>query len=406
MTKSVPTVTLSAQQQAALTKVGSWKKSRSSPFFMLAGFAGTGKTTIAKLLAADVGDPVYFAAYTGKAAHVLRRTGLENACTIHQLIYTPRDKCEDHLRGLLHKRQKLATGIHVPDRDAKLALLDLEIARERQNLSRPEFTLNEESPLREARLLVVDEYSMIDERTGRDLLSFGCPVLALGDPGQLPPISGRCFFDRSPDVMLTEIHRQAAENPIIRMSKDVREGRSLRPGQYGSSHVIPRSTLDGVGLAKLISSADQLLVGMNKTRIHFNAEIRKMRGHESTLPEPGDRLVCLRNNHDERLINGQIFTVKRSKPGRFIQLWLESEDGQRTACVAHPDYFTGDPTKLLPGQKKTANEFDYGYALTVHKAQGSQWDKVLLIDEWYGRDRAKWLYTAITRTAESITVLC
>ena len=58
---------------------------------------------------------------------------------------------------------------------------------------------------------------MVDEDLGRDLLSFGKPVLVLGDPAQLPPVKGGGFFtEAEPDVMLTEVHRQAADNPIIR----------------------------------------------------------------------------------------------------------------------------------------------------------------------------------------------
>ena len=247
---------------------------------------------------------------------------------------------------------------------------------------------------------------MVDEQTGKDLLSFGCPILALGDPGQLPPIYGQGYFSGKPDVLLTEIHRQAAENPIIRMSKDVREGKALRPGQYGSSQVVLKDKMTPQSLGALLFDTDQLLVGTNKTRHHFNNEIRKMFGYGEPFPVVGDRLVCLRNNHDERLLNGQLFKVTRVHGGgKFIQLHLEGEDGAKTSCLAHRDYFGGDPTKLLPTQKKQANEFDYGYALTVHKAQGSQWDHVVLVDEWRGKDRQKWLYTAITRAAESIVVL-
>lgn len=398
------TFSLSPQQERALGLVNAWRRSPSQPFFLLAGFAGTGKTTIAKILAADVDGPVYYAAYTGKAAHVLRKTGLDQVSTIHQLIYTPRDKCEDHLTSLLRKRADLVSlGKWTP---GQLAKLDEKIAKERQNLHRPEFTLNQQSPLEDAALLVLDEYSMVDEQTGKDLLSFGCPILALGDPGQLPPIYGQGFFAGKPDVLLTEIHRQAAENPIIRISKDVREGKSLRPGQYGTSRVVDKTTLTPQIMAEMILDADQLLVGTNKTRHHFNTEVRKMYGHTDPCPVVGDRLVCLRNNHDERLLNGQLFTVTRTSGGaKFIQLNLVGEDGSKTSCLAHRDYFGGDPSKLLPTQKKQANEFDYGYALTVHKAQGSQWDKVVLVDEWRGKDRQKWLYTAITRAAESIVVL-
>jgi len=396
-------VKLSPQQEQAAVTVSRWLRTRSQPFFQLAGFAGTGKTTIARTLAEDADGPVFYAAYTGKAALVLRKSGVENASTIHRLIYTPRDKCDEHLRDLRERRRKLAEKSPLPEDE--LAKIDVEIAREMSNLKRPEFTLNGESPLWNASLVVIDEYSMVDEQTGRDLLSFGCPVLALGDPGQLPPVQGRRFFTRDPDVMLTEIHRQAEGNPIIRLSKEIREGHELRPGQYGESRVVRRCTLSNSALGKIIKDSDQLLVGTNVTREGFNRQVRKMYDRTAPYPVPGDKLVCLRNNHQEGLLNGQTFTVKRVTVKHYLEMHLEGEDGERLACVAHRHHFEHREGELLPYEVRLANEFTYGYALTVHKAQGSQWNRVALVDEWHFKDRKKWLYTAVTRAAQSITIL-
>jgi exodeoxyribonuclease V len=394
---------LSSQQEKALDAVGRWLRNhrQESPYFMLAGYAGTGKTTIARRLAESASGLVYYAAYTGKAAHVLRKTGIENVSTIHQLIYTPRDKCDEHLSSLRSRRLRLLDQKPLPQDE--LNDLDDAIAREITNLRRPEFFLNTASPLMNASLIVIDEYSMVDEQTGRDLLSFGCPVLALGDPGQLPPVQGRRFFARSPDALLTQIHRQASENPIIQMSMEVREGRSLKPGQYGTSKVVRRGSMSNAAVGRVIQESDQLLVGTNNTRFQFNHQIRKMYGRTTPNPEAGDKLVCLRNNHQEGLLNGQTFTVARVSPrGPFLELRLVGEDGERKSCISH--HF-GPGTPLTPAEAKQANEFDFGYALTVHKAQGSQWDKVAIVDEWHFKDRDKWLYTAITRAAESVTIM-
>ena len=244
----------SSQQESALRLAERWRRVRSSPYFMLAGYAGTGKTTLARHLAAGAGGQVFFAAYTGKAAHVLRKTGIEGASTIHKLIYLPREKSEEKLRDL--ERDLAACGEGHP---RKAVRLRSEIAAELENLRRPDFTLNTDSPLRGAALVVVDEYSMVDQQTGRDLLSFGCPVLALGDPGQLPPVRGTQFFSGEPDVVLTQVHRQAEGSPIIRMSRDVREGRALVPGKYGSSSVLRRSQVSGPQLAEMMLGADQNL---------------------------------------------------------------------------------------------------------------------------------------------------
>lgn len=397
---------LSAQQEKALDSVGRWLRnySREDPYFILSGYAGTGKTTIAKRLAESAKGPVYYAAYTGKAAHVLRRTGIQNASTIHRLIYTPRDRCDEHLRTLQARRLLILEKKPIPQNE--LDLVDDSIARERANLRRPDFNLNTASPLSEASLVVVDEYSMVDEQTGRDLLSFGCPVLALGDPGQLPPVQGRRFFAREPDALLTEIHRQAAENPIIKLSMEIREGRSLKPGKYGSSLVVRRGTMSSTTVGKVIRESDQLLVGTNTTRAQFNQQIRKMYGRNEPYPMEGDKLVCLRNNHQEGLLNGQTFTVARvNDKTAYLQLRLVGEDGEKISCMAHRYTFDAGDECVSQAEVKLANEFDYGYALTVHKSQGSQWDKVAIVDEWTFKDRNKWLYTAITRAAESVTIM-
>ena len=393
----------SPQQQQALDRVGRWLKTRDKPVFQLAGYAGTGKTTLARHLAESVEGTVYFAAYTGKAAHVLMKSGARNVSTIHKLIYKPKDKSQQHLKELTAERAHLLTLDPVPSEMLKKC--EDAIKAEQHNLSRPMFALNEESPLESAALLVVDEYSMIDRTMGEDLLSFGCPILALGDPGQLPPVRGESFFNQPPDILLTEIHRQAKDNPIIWMSQEVREGRALAPGRYGDSRVVPYQQMPREDLQAVVLSTDQLLVGKNATRISSNNRARELLGRRGPLPEQGDKLVCLRNNHDVGLLNGQIWRARADAvfDGEYAILDLEGEDAQRLEVVAHVDYFHGRTPEHWT--KKDAEEFDYGNALTVHKSQGSQWNNVLLFDEWYGKDRRQWLYTAVTRAAERIDIV-
>ncbi len=196
---------LGSQQEAALKAVSDWLKRGSPQVFRLFGFAGTGKTTLAKRLAEDVDGGVLFCAYTGKAASVMRARGCPDASTIHSLIYRTREDTEGG----------------------------------------PAFTLNRTGPVSKAALVVIDECSMVDGDLGNDLLSFGTPVLVLGDPAQLPPVKGGGFFtEAEPDVMLTEVHRQAADNPIVRLAMTVREGGRLEFGAYGESRVIPRRDID------------------------------------------------------------------------------------------------------------------------------------------------------------------
>ncbi len=358
----------SPQQDSALTDVSRWLKSEGRQVFRLFGYAGTGKTTLAKHLAENIDSNVCFAAFTGKAALVMRARGCEGARTLHSLIYRPRE-------------------------------LDTE---------EPKFVLNSESDAAKAALIVVDECSMVDEELGRDLLSFGKPVLVLGDPAQLPPVKGGGFFtEAEPDCMLTEIHRQAADNPIVRLSMEVREGGQLDIGRYGESRVIRRADIDTAS----VTGADQILVGMNKTRRAYNRRMRDILGFKSVTPEANDKLVCLKNDRPKGLLNGSLWRVKTCanlRRGRLRMTVAPEEDQsakpQRIGVV--PQFFESDE-EVPFSLRKNSDEFDYGYALTVHKSQGSQWDDVIVFDEsWAFREhRHRWLYTAITRASERLTVV-
>lgn len=359
----------SPQQDQALKDVGRWLQGRDGrQVFRLFGFAGTGKTTLARHLAEGVDGDVVFAAFTGKAALVMRARGCTNARTIHSLIYRPKEVDSEE----------------------------------------PSFVINEDSEAAEAKLIIVDECSMVDEELGRDLLSFNRPVLVLGDPAQLPPVKGGGYFtEAEPDVMLTEVHRQAADNPIIRLSMQVRDGERLSTGDYGDTKVIRRDAIDAMAVTK----ADQVLVGLNRTRRLYNKRIRELFGHTSTMPEPGDKLVCLRNDRTKGLLNGGIWRVKTSAgiSRKKLRMTVTPEDDmvrkpQRIGVA--PEFFLSED-EVPFAIRKGSDEFDFGYALTVHKAQGSQWDDVVLFDESYAfrEHRSRWLYTAVTRAAQRLTVV-
>jgi exodeoxyribonuclease-5 len=359
----------SPQQDEALTRVHQWLKHGSPQIFRLFGYAGTGKTTLARHFAEGIDGDVAFGAFTGKAAHVLRQKGCTDAATIHSLIYRP---------------QAVET-------------------------EEPSFVINREAAAAKADLIVIDECSMVDEELGRDLLSFGTPVLVLGDPAQLPPVKGGGFFtDHEPDVLLTEVHRQARDNPIIRMSMTIREGGELDFGEQGDSRVIRRRDIDATAVLK----TDQVLVGTNKTRRGFNKRIRELMGFRDPYPAAGEKLVCLRNDKKKGLLNGGIWTVKalREPQKGFIRLEVLPEDEGRRKGVKVKvlrEFFEGGEEALPWLIRRESDEFDYGYAMTVHKAQGSQWDDFVLFDEsWAFRDhKARWLYTGITRAARRVTVV-
>lgn len=371
----------SPQQDEALKAVARWLKAGRPQIFRLFGYAGTGKTTLARYFAEHVDGQVQFAAFTGKAAQVLRSKGAVNARTIHSLIYRPRgeEAVEDEATG-------------------------------KTSMS-PTFSLNRQSPVARARLIIVDECSMVDEQLGRDLLSFGTPVLVLGDPAQLPPISGGGFFtEHEPDFLLTEIHRQARDNPIIRLALDVREGREFMRGDFGTARVIGKEAVT----QDLVLKADQVLVGTNRTRRRYNQRLRELKGFPAVYPQAGDKLVCLRNDPAKGLLNGSLWKVMTAsretvKPGINLLVSPEEDDPERGVAKIKllKAAFEDGEGEIPWNTKKRFDDFDYGYALTVHKAQGSQWNEIVLFDEsWaFKETRQCWLYTAITRAAERLTIV-
>jgi exodeoxyribonuclease V len=370
------------QQDEALKAVAKWLKEGKTPVFRLFGYAGTGKTTLARHFAEHVDGDVLFAAFTGKAAQVLRSKGATTARTIHSLIYRPRGEEE------------------VSDEETGKTSMT------------PMFSVNRQSPVAKAALIVIDECSMVDEQLGRDLMSFGTPILVLGDPGQLPPVTGGGFFtEQEPDYLLTDIHRQARDNPIIQLAMQIREGKEITHGDYGSTaRVISKNDVT----QDLVLHCDQVLVGTNKTRRRYNKRLRELKGFTADYPQSGDKLVCLRNDQVKGLLNGSLWHVMTSsretvKPGMNLLIKPEDDDMDRGAAKIKllKAAFEDVETEIPWTTRKRYDEFDYGYALTVHKAQGSQWNNVVLFDEsWAFRDtRERWLYTAVTRAAETLTIV-
>jgi exodeoxyribonuclease-5 len=374
----------SPQQQAALKAVTEWFGDANSPqIFRLFGYAGTGKTTLAlaiaeaveQLVKAEQGhttDAVLFAAFTGKAALVMQSKGCRGASTIHSLIYS----------------------------------LDEDSA------GPPKFILNEASKLADAKLLIIDECSMVGAELANDVLQFGVKVLVLGDPAQLPPVEDAGYFTNAhPDAMLSEVHRQAEGNPIIRLSMDIRNGASLAYGDHGACKVVPWRA--GSLTPEDVLGADQLLVGLNATRTATNDRVRKLKKLERETPLIGEKLVCLKNDRSKYLFNGGLWRVTKLRKFNpaIVRMVVEPDDaGEARRSVevkVHPAFFNGTEKQLTWDQLKETQQMTFGYALTVHKAQGSQWNNVILFDESrsFRSDSQRWLYTGVTRAAEKLVVV-
>lgn len=408
------TVQLSNQQDAALMKIRKWYFEREKPYFNLGGYAGTGKTTLCGLLAQELGEGVFFSAYTGKAALQLKKKGAPNASTLHRLLYDSSEKSRNRLEEMQKSYQDLEGDKAFPAaaKSMKLRQLADDILQERRRLRAPSFTPKDKvnSPLISAKLVIVDECSMVDKQVFADLLSYEIPVLFVGDPAQLPPVMSNCPLNASPaDVVLTEVHRQALDNPILRAATLVRQGKwDLSSCVDGKHFRITNGTLtseDFVG-------HDQILVGRNKTRSQVNNYLAKQLGFPSELElqkdmtlGKGERIIFLKNDHGNEIYNGSIGIVHECWYDAVAdELTLDADiDGRRmTGISAWPGLLRGDDPLDAPRQGQS---IDRAYGMTVHKAQGSEWDSVLVKDEsGQFSDQQSWLYTAITRARTRCTL--
>ncbi|MDA1316760.1 MAG: ATP-dependent RecD-like DNA helicase [bacterium] len=383
---------LSTDQQKAITALRVWVSSedKKDQYITLGGFAGTGKTTLIailrKLLYKDNEKlKVGFASYTGKAARVLRTKLLEQKAlskkdsvgTIHSLIYSPVVNGKQEIIGWKRK-DKL-------DRN----------------------------------LIIIDEASMVDGDIWEHLLKYKIPIIAVGDHGQLPPIRGSFNLMEKPHIVLEQIHRQAAENPIIGLSIQAREQGYVRQGIYSKNikkytSEDPDYQLEMNEVLETFTPETLILCGYNHTRKRLNNHIRLSQGRETEEPTRGDRVICLRNNHEKGIANGMLGTITNisTKDTNWYEaeIAMDGEEELYTGLISSKQFsndtalnFTDKRSRIMAGDL-----FDFGYALTVHKAQGSQAKRVILFEERFAKmndyDWKRWLYTAITRAEEDLII--
>lgn len=260
---------------------------------------------------------------------------------------------------------------------------------------------------------------MVDQTIWQHLLAYQKPIIAVGDHGQLPPINGEFSLMKKPDLILDKIHRQAQENPIIALSIEARMKGLIPIDNYGEGvKKYSRKESDNQEiLESLLSSFNQdtlVLCAYNNTRRQLNSFIRTALGFTSLSPQVNDRVICLRNNHIKHIFNGMLGTLVAIKPKD--ENWYEAEiamdDEQQnyTGLIARQQFNSVSPLNFTQQRALTVKGdlFDFGYALTVHKAQGSQAKRVILLEERFKQMDDEqwrcWLYTAVTRAEEELYI--
>lgn len=352
---------LTNQQKYALYQLVNGVRKDNLKEQTLGGYAGTGKTTLINYLV-QFFDHYGVAAYTGKAANVLRRKGMEKAQTIHSLIYKP---VYDY--GML-------MGWDLVPID-ELACSGI----------------------------IIDEASMVTSDIYYDLKTYGLPLIFVGDHGQLEPIMSDFNLMQNPMYRLEEIHRNAGD--IAKFAERLRFGYS--PTSFRGSTKVVFKNQKRLTTEELMA-VDQVICAYNKTRVQTNAIIREGHGFSGVL-NVGERVMCLKNNKTLGLFNGmQGVVTKLYEDNRGRKLMDFDFNGTEYAGIWYDTKNFGreKPDTEAYG-KEYPNPFDYAYCITCHKAQGDEWDKVLVLeqkcDKW---DHKRWAYTAASRAKELVEWAC
>lgn len=345
---TIADIRLTPEQSAAVEHLLAFPKDVQT----LGGFGGTGKSVVVKAIK-DALPSFTVCAPTGKAAHVLRRNGTQ-AATIHSTIYD----CIEEQGGLTW-----------------------------------ECKLPDDVP---GSGFVIDEGSMVSQRVHDDLLSFGRPVIFVGDHGQLEPVGDKFNLMASPDVTLETVHRNAGE--IALFSQHIRQGHDAGDWRApkGMKRQVKILTTDGLSRSRSLEH-DVAICAYNATRVMLNQTAREHLGFPPGGPVVGDRVICLQNDRRLGVLNGMMGTIKQLFEWDEM-LFCSGERNHRVPYVPEqfnqekkPDY---DPERI---------PFDYAYCLTCHKSQGDEWDSVLVLEQRCGAwEHARWAYTAASRAKKNL----
>lgn len=398
---------LNRMQKQGFELAKDWWSKSNEQIFKIAGYAGTGKTYLSGIIAEELADEkVAFCAYTGKAALVMRQRQMP-ATTIHQLIY------DIEMRLV---PQKNDDGIVTYKRKMVSVLKDR----------------LEPKPS----LILIDESSMVSEKILDDLLSFGIPIIAVGDPFQLPPVGSKdsdLLID--PDVTLDEIMRQDEGSAIVYLAEKIRKGITLEDDESAPDCIwqMSKNTVDE-DTENIFKWADQIIAGRNATVAKINQMAREYMGFTDKLPMVGDKIICKRNAWDmlltgdkftTALVNGLIgYCTAVDQKDKFEKVPWKPEPIQSTDYTLNlrPIFEEKAEFKEIPYNPDSFYEtkevrqymkkmiFQFAYCITCHAAQGSEWDNIVLYDDsWHDRNdplfQARWRYTGITRAAKKLVWL-
>ncbi|MER6605651.1 ATP-dependent RecD-like DNA helicase [Streptomyces sp. NPDC000927] len=385
-------ITLTPQQEKARQRITQWW-SGENPETTLTGYAGTGKSTAIATIINSLGVKALYLAPTGKAAAVLRAKTGKPARTIHSVLYT----AVTHEEPRTGKDGKPVTG---PDGKP---LTISRITFEPRAYPHDDVT--------ECGIIVVDEMSMVAKKEAELLRKQGKRIIAVGDPGQLPPVKADPgFIPRYID--LTDIIRQEQCSPVLEIATRVRN--KQRPGRSGTSG--DRARL-GVEYLEFFTRPDrQILCWRHQARWASNRLVRTMLKRTAPVPEPGEKVSILRNNAMYDVYRGQQYTVKwtdydTGPAPHKIRACLTDDDGTEKTIQMLTSGFI-DPQGEMQAEQQGGDAkvaATWGYTITVHSSQGSEWRDVLVLDEPLARPRDRrtmdrWLYTAVTRATNRVMI--
>jgi exodeoxyribonuclease-5 len=377
-------IELNPGQQFIVDEAIKWYKNKNSPqVFQYDGPPGSGKSVvlneIVRRLKLDPIRQIAAMSFIGSASLVMRMKGLLNAKTAHSWIYDVQEVPLRDKFGAVIYDEELGVPIKVP-----------------------KFIPVDHLP-NDIKLIVIDEGYSMPLKLRPDIEKFGIKILVCGDQNQLPPVNDMpAFLDKGKIYHLTQCMRQMGKDDINFICGRVNLGLPLLSGYYGNSMVIDYGDLTD----DMLMWADAIICGTNKSRDFYNNRIRAILGKQADVPQYGEKVVCRNNNwlvevrgdtgYKINLTNGLIGRVVNNPDVSSMGSGMFSMDfAPDLANVVFRDlrcnykHMISDwntRSTIKNNRYELGAKFEYAYAITAHIAQGSQFHKVVYIEEWMHKD--------------------